>query len=159
MENYDSEFVIACFEDATNTLIALLPGGFSTALAQSHTEIVRDFVEAYGYQDVRNRLPVPAAQKITAMDEIFKWLAFIPHQQKTLRRVVALRSYTHRLNGKPKSWRSIGNIVGANHVAVKQWHANAVAIIVGALNRGTPTASLKGYPERVSSSSASSFID
>ena len=142
----DYEFVCAAFEDATRTLLALPHPGFSTALAQSPGDVVRDLSEAYGYVEVENRLPVPRAAKITAMEVIFMWLTYIPDGNRQLRRIVALRSVTHKVSLKPMAWAKIGRIMGANDYAVKSWHSRAIGMIMRELNRPGVFHNLAGFP-------------
>jgi hypothetical protein len=131
-DEIDAAFVIASLEDATMTALAL-PAGFSTRMAQSQPDVVQDITEAYGYSDARIRRAIPGANKITAMDLIFSWLPLIKNRAK--RRIVCLRAITHFGSGKPKSWRSIADLVGADPKSVQGWHAEAIAQIVAALGR------------------------
>jgi len=132
-DKIDAEFVIASLEDAAWTMLAMPQSGFSTRLSQGRVDVLQDVQEAYGYSDVRVRRAMPAAAKITAMDVILGWLALLDNVPK--RRIVALRALTHPGSGKPKSWRSIAELVGADHKSVQRWHAEAVDQIVQALNR------------------------
>jgi hypothetical protein len=145
----DADFVIVCFEEATETLMALIDTGYTTALAQSHLDVIRDFFEAYGRQEAeeRNRKMVPAAAKITAMDEIFVWLSFIPERNRTLRKIVGLRGITRGSGNKPMSWRKIGRILGADDKAVKIWHSRGIEMIVRELNRPGVMTAMRGFPD------------
>ncbi len=132
----DAAHVVACLEAATATLLAMPPGGHSTGLAQSRQDVVHEFMEAYGRDnDARNRLgrrPIPKASAISAMDVVLGWPKLL--ENKAFRRIVALRSLTNPANAKPKSWRSIARIVGADHKAVKRWHEIAIAQLTRKLN-------------------------
>jgi hypothetical protein len=126
-------YVVAALQLATLTLMALPPGGHGTGLAQGRNDVVQDIAEAYGYTAQTVRPAVPPAGAITAMDEVHGWLRFVPN--RVTRRIISLRSLT-RSSGDPKSWRSIGAIVGAHPMSIKTWHERGILQIVVALNQG-----------------------
>ena len=132
-ETFDADFVIACFEDASATLCSLPRNAYAGQPDEFQNDFIREFVEASGRPAKAAQKTGPLARKIAAMEAIFQWLEIIPAREKSLRRIVALRSVTGP-TGKPKSWRSIGQMIGAKHGAVKYWHTGAIARIVAELN-------------------------
>ena len=135
----DARFVELAFEDASRTLAALRWSGHSPGLAQSVREIVREpGDEESGFSGALTRCSGVEAHKITAMDEVFTWLTFIPDRQRLLRRIIAARSITHYVTGKPTPWRKIGDALRAHPQAVKNWHGQALALIAAELNRRLP---------------------
>ena len=95
--------------------------GFSPALAQRNYQIVRrmfhDEVTA-----PRLRMPVPSAAEITAMEEAFGWVLWIPESRAVVRRVVYARSMVHPLNDRHVySWRKLAERLNTDHKAVQRW--------------------------------------
>ena len=152
-EPIDAIWVVAALEDAMITLLALPPGGYSTRLAQGRHDVLQDLDEEgdkdEGGKSIRIRPAVPSAAKVTAMDEILSWLAYIPN--RPIRRIVALRSYTHRGSGKPKSWRSIAEIVNADYRTVQAWHGRGIDLIVAALKVPRRLPPISGSPSSAAS--------
>ena len=106
--------IIARLEEAGATLLAL--------------------IEAYGWDSVRIRPAIPAADKIDRMDEAMGWLTLIPRNRYVLRRIVGARSLVHPISDRHLfSWRRLAAALGANHKAVQRWHANGIDIIAQAL--------------------------
>jgi hypothetical protein len=134
---FDCEFVIYYLEEAGRTLLALPSSGYSTKLRSSSMEIVRSAIEGYGWSEKRIRPPVPSAAKITCMDEVLAWLQLIPIDNYVLRRIVGARCLVHPITERHLfTWRRLGTLLGADHKAIKRWHAQGIEIIVAALNRG-----------------------
>ncbi len=133
IEDVDADFVDNCFADAGATLAALRATGHSLGMRVSKLDVY-DPADAvlYSHNERQNRPAVPKSDRITAMDCIFGWLAFIENQ--TIRRIVAARAIVD-LAGRPQSWRSIGRRLGVDHHSVKAWHAKGIAQIVAELNR------------------------
>jgi hypothetical protein len=127
----DAALTIECLEDASRTMWALRVGGFSTNLVQTMREILPEDEYPAPASDTMRPSP-PSPRKIAAMDEILGWLRLIDN--RTIRRIVALRSITSPSSGKPMSWRSIATRIGSNHHSVKAWHGQGIARIVLALN-------------------------
>jgi hypothetical protein len=70
------------------------------------------------------------------MDEALGWINVIPLDRYVLRRIVGARSLVHPVTDRHLfPWRRLGAVLGADHKAVQRWHAQAVAMIVTALNR------------------------
>ncbi len=69
-----AEYVVERLEKAGTALLSLPLAGYSTRLAASRHEIVRDAIEAYGYTEARVRPPRPTADQITRMDEALAWI-------------------------------------------------------------------------------------
>ena len=130
--------VIARLEDAGRTMMALPPKGWTTGARNFWPAIVQDPAEAYGYTDEEVRPAIPSAARITAMDEAFGWLAYIPDDRYVLRRIVGARALVRPATGRHLySWRRIGVLLGCDHKAAQRWHAQGVAFIVAGWN-GAP---------------------
>jgi hypothetical protein len=130
----DAAFVTYRLEEAGATLLALPATGYSTRLKVSHLEVVHEAREAYGWEAGRIRPAVPSAARITRMDEALGWIALIPRERYVLRRIVGARSLVSPVTERHLfSWRRLGAVVGADHKAVQRWHAQGIAILVGAL--------------------------
>lgn len=132
----DATFVISRLEEAGATLLALRNTGWTTKLRTSNIEIVRTALENYGWAEQRVQPAVPSSGKITRMDEAMGWISVIPLDRYVLRRIVGARSLVHPVTERHLfPWRRLGAALGADHKAVKRWHAQAIDMIVAALNR------------------------
>ena len=130
----EASWVTARMEEAGRTLLALPGTGHSTRLRTSSLEIVRTAMAAYGTEVGRVRPSVPSAAQITRMDEAFGWLSLIPQDRYVLRRIVGARCLVSPVTDRHLySWRRLGSLIGADHKAVQRWHAQGVALLVGAL--------------------------
>lgn len=135
-EDPETAYVIAALEDAGATLIALPSSGYTTAVRCGMPEIVRDYWENYTAAAPPMRLPRPDSRQIARMDEALSWLRFIPADRYVLRQIVGARCLVHPVSRRPfHTWRSIGERVRASHEAVRNWHAQAIALIVVELRR------------------------
>ena len=144
----DADFVVYRLEEAGATLLALPGTGYSTRLRSSALDIVRTALEAYGWGEARIRPPVPPADKISRMDEAMGWIPLIPLNRHVLRRVVGARSLVHPITDRHLfPWRRLGAALGADHKAVQRWHAQAIGMIVQALN-GSKEVCESGRPSR-----------
>jgi hypothetical protein len=134
---YDAELVIYRLEEAGRTLLALPETGHSPKLRTSAQAIVRAAMEVAGWQDTpRVRPPVPSSEKIDRMDEALAWIPLIPVERYVLRRIVGARCLVSPLTERHLyAWRRLGTLLGADHKAIQRWHAEAVGLIVTALNR------------------------
>lgn len=68
--------VEARFEEAAETLRkmrTLTSRDVPQQLRSTHPDIVRSFHEAYGYNEINVRLPLPDRQEITRLDEVIEW--------------------------------------------------------------------------------------
>lgn len=127
----DADYVVSRLEEAGASVLALHGCGWSTRLRSSSIDIVRTALEAYGWETARIRPAVPSADKIDRMDEALGWLLYIPQDRYVLRRIVGARSLVHPVTDRHLfTWRRLGVVLGADHKAVQQWHAQGVAIIV-----------------------------
>ena len=134
-EGADFELITYRLEQAGATLFALRVGGYWPAgLSSRWPEILREAVEAYGWEAIVIRPIVPSPRDISRMDAAFGWLQRIPSERKVLRRIVAARSLVHPLSGRHLiSWRRLGRILGADHHAVIAWHRQGIELIVQSL--------------------------
>jgi hypothetical protein len=131
----DAAYVIYRLEEAGATLLALPRSGFSTALRTSRLDVVQRAAEGYVGSASRVRPPVPSASRITRMDEALSWIPLIPKERTVLRRIVGARSLVSPVTERHLySWRRVGEMVGADHKAVQRWHAQAIDILVAAIN-------------------------
>ncbi len=142
---FDAELVIARLEAAGRTLLALPGTGYSTGLRVSRLEIVQSALEAFGAECGPVRAAVPSAAQISQMDEALGWISLIPVETvargrpgggHVLRRIVGARALVGPVTERHiYSWRRLGGVLGADHKAVQRWHAQAIGVIVTALNR------------------------
>lgn len=142
---FDAELVVARLEAAGRTLLALPGTGYSTGLRVSRLEIVRSALEAFGAECGPVRPAVPSAAQISQMDEALGWISLIPVDTvargrpsggHVLRRIVGARALVGPITERHiYSWRRLGGVLGADHKAVQRWHAQAIGLIVAALNR------------------------
>jgi hypothetical protein len=131
----DTDFVIARLEEAGSTLLSLPETGFSPRMRTGALRAVHSAAEAYGWSTARLRPPVPSPDRISRMDEAFKWLGLIPDDRTVLRRLVSARCLVSPLTGKHLyAWRRLGTLVGADHKAIQRWHGEGIRLIVRALN-------------------------
>ena len=131
----DRDYVIYRLEEAGATLLALPGTGWTTRLRTSSLEIVRTALESYGWSAARVRPAIPSADKISRMDEAMGWIGVIPLDRYVLRRIVGARSLVHPVTERHLfPWRRLGAALGADHKAVQRWHAQAIDMIVAALN-------------------------
>jgi hypothetical protein len=130
----DADYVIYRLEEAGATLLALPGTGWSTRLKTSSLDIVRSALDAYGWSEAPIRPAIPSAEKISRMDEALGWVSLIPNDKYVLRRVVGARSLVHPISDRHLfPWRRLGKVLGADHKAIQRWHAQGIALIVGAL--------------------------
>ena len=132
----DADYVIRRLEEAGATLLALPGTGWTTKLRTSSIEIVRTALESYGWSETRIRPAIPSAEKISRMDEAMGWIGVIPLDRYVLRRIVGARSLVHPITDRHLfPWRRLAAALGADHKAVQRWHAQAIDMIVMALNK------------------------
>lgn len=131
----DSRAVIQRLEECGRTLLALPSGGYSTRMRSFNLDVVRNAVEAYGWEGGTLRPAVPSAAHISRMDAALCWVQLIPQDRYVLRRIVGARSLVNPITDKHLfPWRRIGTMLGADHKAVQRWHSHGIDIIVAALN-------------------------
>jgi hypothetical protein len=113
------------FEEAASTLRRLpdrrVPGYFST-----WPPIVRDAIEAYGYDPARAPRIAPSPQAISRMEETFTWLAWLDGDDA---RIVWLRA--EGVRWKPICWR-----MGISRATA--WRRWVAALITVANRLSTP---------------------
>lgn len=127
----DAELVVWRLEQAGATLLAMRGASpYPAGAGSAWPEVWREAIEAYGWTEEPVRPAIPDAAAITRMDATFAWLPLIPQERYVLRRLVAVRALVHPLSGRHLvTWRRLGRIVGADHHAVKRWHAKGIDAI------------------------------
>jgi len=132
----DAGFVVACLEEAGATLLALPAAGYTTRMRCGMPEVIHDFWDLYGVRALTVRPSIPSAERIDRMECAWNWLLFVPNSRYVLRRIVGARSLVHPITDRHLfSWRAVGRTLHADHRAVQQWHAEAIALIVAELHR------------------------
>lgn len=130
----DADMVIYRLEEAGQTLLAMPASGWQTGMRCSRLDVVRSITESAAPDTARLRPPVPSAARVSRMDEALCWIALIPLAQASLRRIVGARALVSPVTSRHLfSWRRLGQTMGADHKAIQRWHAQAIAIIVAAL--------------------------
>jgi hypothetical protein len=133
---FDADLVIYRLEESGSTLLALPQTGYSTRLRQSRLEFVQAALDNYGWTEKALRPAIPSAERITRMDEALAWITLIPQDRVVLRRIVGSRSLVSPTTERHLfSWRRLGTLLGADHKAIKRWHAQGIDMIVAGLNR------------------------
>jgi hypothetical protein len=126
--------IVARFEAAGATLLALPGRGYSTQMRTMRFDVVHSALDAYGWQHAAVRPPMPSAAAISQMDETFSWLTLIPESQYVMRRIVGARALVHPVTLRHLfPWRRIGTMLGADHKSVQRWHGQAVLLLLEAL--------------------------
>lgn len=92
--------------------------------ASTWPEIVREFVEAYGWNEVTTRLGPPSPRHITEMDETLRWLLWL---EKYETKLVWLRANGAR-------WKTIGYRLGFGETKLRSDWKVALVKIVWKLN-------------------------
>jgi hypothetical protein len=129
--------IVARFEAAGATLLALPGQGYSTRIRTMRFDVVHSALDAYGWQGAAVRAPVPSAAAISDMDEVFSWLTLIPEAKYVLRRIVSARALVHPVTLRHLyPWRRIGAMLGADHKSVQRWHGQALLLLQAALAAG-----------------------
>lgn len=127
----DAAYLVQRLEAAGATLLALPQRGYSTRMSSGGLEFVREAMEAYGWSEARVRPAMPTSRAITAMDEAYGWMRFIPQDRFVLRRIVGARSLVHPVTDRHLfPWNRIGKLIGADHKAIQRWHAEAISLIL-----------------------------
>ncbi len=134
----DAAWVIAQLEEAGSVLLALPNTGPTTKLRTMRHDVVHSAIEAYGWAEAGGRLrpPMPSSAQISRMDQAMGWVGLIPADKYVLRRIVGARSLVSPFTGRHLyPWRRLGGLLGADHKAIQRWHAQAIDLIVAALNQ------------------------
>jgi hypothetical protein len=125
-------YVIERLQEAGATLLALPRTGHSTRLRTSYQDVA--LLVASSQTSVSRRYAAPAPDAIDRMDEALAWISLIPQDRYVLRRIVGARAVIDPISGRHwYSWRRLGWLLGADHKAVKRWHAQGIALIVSTL--------------------------
>lgn len=134
---YNADTVIRRLEDAGRTLLSLPSVGLAPArLKAAWPEFAQAAVEAYADNDKPLPKPVPSSRDITLMDEAYAWVALLPKDKVTWRRLVLLRSLIHPTSERYLwGWRKLERTLGTTDTTAKTWHAMAIDRIVSAINR------------------------
>jgi hypothetical protein len=133
----DAETIIYRLEEAGHTLLALPDTGYSTRMRTTQIDVVRDAVEAYGWNTGNGRLrpAMPDSARITRMDEALAWIPLIPRDRYVLRRIVGARCLVSPVTERHLfAWRRLATLLGADHKAIQRWHAQGIDLIVAILN-------------------------
>lgn len=119
------------------TLLALPHTGHSTRMSQSKLPIVHDLDDKRGWIFGADDLVLaPSPKAVSEMEQALSWIQLIPAERTVLRRIVGARCLCKPATMRPLyGWRRIAEMVGASHEAVRQWHAQAIDLIVAGLNR------------------------
>lgn len=105
-------------------VLSRLPEPRVRGFVTSWPPIVREFCEAYGWQDAVLRRPPPPAAAIDRMDMALQWLAWLDQRDS---RIVWLRAC-----GKP--WKAVCWEVGLARAAAHQHWMFALCVISWRLN-------------------------
>ncbi len=119
------------------TLLALPHTGHSTRMSQSSLPVVHDLEDRRGWIfGAEDLVLTPTPRAISEMEQALGWIGLIPAERAVLRRIVGARCLCRPTTMRPLyGWRRIAEMVGASHEAVRQWHAQAIELIVAGLNR------------------------
>ncbi len=125
-KKWDVKMVAERLEEAAETMQRLPMTGLKpTGHISSWPPILREFYEAYGYDDVQVRLGPPSPEAITRMDEVMEWLRWLEPNDV---RLLWLRAERVR-------WKLIQQRFGkARSTLAAHWKA-ALFQIVAILNR------------------------
>ena len=98
-------------------------------------------------ESARPRHPVPSSYQISAMDEAYRWTAFITEVEE--RRLVLMRSLVlpDSAFGTPRhvwSWGRLRRATGLHPDTLKKRWGRGIGRIVSALNRPSPSAATGG---------------
>jgi hypothetical protein len=129
MSEWTVEYIIQRLEAAGKTELAMPAKGFSTGLAQQQWHIVRNWRTDYAGSEIP-RAAIPSAGDISAMNEAYGWVLYIPDNLAAVRRVIYARSLVHPLNDRHlMSWRKIAEMMHTDHKAVQRMFIQGVKII------------------------------
>lgn len=129
-----AEEIVARFEAAGATLLAMPGQGYSTRMRTMQFDVVHSALDAYGWQNAVLRPPMPSAAAISEMDTVFSWLTLIPESRYVLRRIVGARALVHPVTLRHLyPWRRLGATLGADHKSVQRWHGQAIGLLQEAL--------------------------
>lgn len=84
---HTADTIKARIEEAATTFrhwLANEPEPGPKAYGSNWPEIIRQAIEAYGYDDARVKLPVPSGPAIARMDEVFGWFDWLDREDQKL---------------------------------------------------------------------------
>lgn len=122
-QHWTPKLVAVSLEEAADTL-RRLPDPRLQGYWSSWPVIVRDFWEAYGWNDVRVRPSPPSPAAIDRMDEVLPWLQWLEPDDARL--------VWQRANGRP--WKLIAYEFGVNRTTAWRRWTFAVILIATKLN-------------------------
>lgn len=119
--------IVARLEEA-GKLVLRVP----VSKSERHKLLNMSVEDLEGHKDLW--LDPPTKEEIARMDEALAWIALIPLDRYVLRRVVGARCLISVTTGRHLfSWRRLGTLLGADHQAIRRWHAQGIALIAEAL--------------------------
>ncbi|MBF0423764.1 MAG: hypothetical protein HQL77_17895 [Magnetococcales bacterium] len=125
-EKWTPKMVADRMAEAASSLRRLKVSGLKpVGYGSSWPDIIHEFSEAYGYNDLAVRLGPPTADAITRMDETMEWLRWLESDQVQL-------VWLHA-EGVPR--KVIMAKLGVQRTRVWEMWASALTIIVTMLNR------------------------
>jgi hypothetical protein len=129
-------YAIVRLEEAGSALLALPMSGYGTGMRVGSLDVVRELIEAYGWNVNVMRPAPPSAAAITRMDEALGWLTYIDGRNHMLRRIVGARCLVNPVTGRHLfSWRRLGSAFAADYRAIQRWHSIGIENIVARLHR------------------------
>ena len=135
--HWTAKLVDERFEEAADTL-RRLPERNARGYFSTWPAIIRDFVEAYGWQEVRVRLGPPHPAAIDRMHEAFGWLSWLEPDET---RLVWLRAEGVR-------WKIVAVRYGVDRATVWRRWTCALIKIASRLNGARATNSLQQFGTR-----------
>lgn len=136
MEYVDAAYVVARLEEAGKTLLCLKvhgtrPAGYRVAWP----EMAKTILEARDPEDQDTRFPVPSAAAITAMDEVFPWVALVGERAVYTRRLIWARMLVHPLKDRHVwSWKRLEKSLGLSYETLRLRHGRGIDRIITRLN-------------------------
>lgn len=122
-QHWTPKLVVVYLEEAADTL-RRLPEGRLRGYWSSWPVIVRDFWEAYGWDEVRVRSSPPSPAAIDRMDEVLPWLQWLEPEDARL--------VWQRANCRP--WKAVAHDFGVNRTTAWRRWTYAVVLIAAKLN-------------------------
>lgn len=123
---WTAEEVFYQLAEAASTIKALRLSSrdFPSNKATYWPDVVRDAMEAYGYDAPKFSRETPSAEAITRMDRALRWLLWIDQDQR--------RIAWARAEGIP--WRKLEDWDGRSRTTLQKVHNEAIDAIRGKLN-------------------------
>jgi len=125
---WDAQAVDARLRDCADTLRRLrVHGALPAEYGSSWPDMIRDFWDAFGWNDIEIKPAPPTAEAITRMDQTMIWFLFIGRPAD--RRIAWAKAF--RLSD-----RKIARVVGQSRWTVQRRYRRTLSAIVDALNSG-----------------------